>query len=279
MITSNALSREEYLKKKRKRSLVKIGFFIFLFFVFMGLLVYGAHRKEVRITRAYLSGGVLLTEEEVEQKTLEYMSGSYFWIFPKNNTFLFPKDKLQDYLKENFKRIDTIVIKKKSLNSLSITITERKPFAVWCKGLPEKTGEEVEECFFMDQNSTIFSGAPNFSGDAYFKYYGQIDGDIPIGKEYIASTTKFLDISDFVSNVKSLSLKPQYIIEKGNDDFSLVLSGGGQIFFDTKVSLYTVAQNLSSLLKTDALVGLDRNNLPVEYIDLRFGNKLFYKLR
>ncbi len=279
MITSNSLSREEYLRKKRNRRFIKLGFVLFLLLGLFALVVYGSHRKEVRITRAYLFGGVLLTEEEVEKKTLSFLSGSYFWLFPKNNTFLFPKSKLQDYLRENFKRIDTINIKKKGLTAISIEIKERKPYAVWCKGIAEKTEEEIEECFFMDQNSTIFAPAPNFSGDAYFKYYGVVSGENPIGKEYIASTTKFIDISDFVANVKSLSLKPLYIIDKGSNDFSMVLNGGGQIYFDTKESLYKTAQNLSALLKTEALMNLDKNNLPVEYIDLRFGNKLFYKLR
>ena len=279
MITSNSLSREEYLRKKRNRRFIKIGVLIFLLLLLVGLVSYASHRKEVRITRVYLFDGVLLTEEEVEKKSLSFLEGSYLWLFPKNNTFFFPKDKLADYLKENFKRIDTISIKKKGLTAISIYIKERKPYAVWCKGLPNKTDEEIEECFFMDQNSTIFAPAPNFSGSAYFKYYGVVSGESPIGKEYIASTTKFVDISDFVANVKSLSLKPLYIVEKGNDDFSLVLSGGGEIYFDTKESLYKTAQNLSALLKTEALVGLDKNNLPVEYIDLRFGNKLFYKLR
>ncbi len=279
MITSNSLSREEYLRKKRKRRVLKISFFIFLFFLFVGLVVYTSHRKEFRVTRVYLSGGVLLTEEEIEKKSLEFLSGYYFWMFPKNNTFIFSKDDLEVYLKENFKRVDTVIIKKKGLTALSVEIKERKPFAVWCKGLAEKSEGEIESCFFMDQNSTIFSEAPNFSGDAYFKYYGDLGVESPIGKEYVASTTKFMDISDFVVNVKSLSLKPLYIVVKGEDYFSMVLSGGGYILFDTKESLYVVVQKLSALLKTDELANLDRSNLPLEYIDLRFGNKLFYKLR
>ncbi|HEY0220883.1 MAG TPA: hypothetical protein VGC58_01535 [Candidatus Paceibacterota bacterium] len=278
MITSTSLSREEYLRKKRKRKIIKYSLFFFLFILLIGLISYVSHRKELRLGRVYLFGGVLLTEEEVQEKTLLFLSGSHFFIFPKNNTFLFPREDLESYLKEFFKRIDTIIIKKKGFTALSVEIKERKPYAIWCKGLPEKTEGEIEECYFMDQNSTIFAPAPNFSGDAYFKYYGEV-GDSPIGKEYIASSTKFIGISDFVTNIKTLSLRPQYILEKGEDDFSMVLSGGGQIYFDTKESLYKVVQNLSALLKTPELAPLNRENLPVHYIDLRYGNKLFYKLK
>ena len=234
-------------------------------------------KKKFRINQVSLTGGVILTEKEKQNSNLKFMDGSYCLLFQKNNTFLFPKDKLEDHLKENFKRIDTIEISKKGLTALSIEIKERTPFAVWCKGLPSSL--DIEDCYFMDNNSTIFAKAPNFSGDAYFKYYGDVSLGDPIGIEYMASSTKFAEISDFVKNVETLSIRPIYIIEREDDDFALVLSGGGQVYFDTKESLYKTAQNLSALLRTDGLKNLDRENLPVEYIDLRFGNKLFYKLK
>lgn len=278
MVISKLPHHEEYLKRKRRRRLISIGIFVFAIVLIIGILSYLAHRKEFRIVNANLFGGVLVTEDEVQQKTFQFLSGSYFWLFPKNNAFLYPKDGLEEYLKDNFKRIDTIDISLKGFQRLSIAITERKHFAIWCKGEPKKEPLD-EECYFMDRNSTIFAPAPNFSGDAYFKYYGLISADNPIGQEYISSSTQFSAISSFVDEVKKLSLRPQYVLAKGNDDYSMAISGGGEIYFDTKEPLSKVSENLNLLLQTDALSSLDKSNLPVEYIDLRFRNKLFYKLK
>lgn len=269
---------EEYLKKKRKRRIIKISAFIFVVCFIVSGLSYISHLEKFRIVNVNLFGGVLVTEEEVQNKVAEYLNGSYLWLFPRNNSFIYPKVGLEKYLKENFKRIDTIDVSLKNFKRLSINITERKHFAIWCKGVPENEPAD-EECYFMDKNSTIFAPAPDFSGDAYFKYYGYLVDENPIGKEYIASSTQFSDISDFVSFVKNLDLKPVFVATKGNGEYILELSSGTSILFDTKASLKKTAENLSLLISSDAFSKMDKSNLPVEYFDLRFGNKLFYKLK
>ncbi len=270
---------EEYLRRKRKRRLINIGLAVFTFCLVLGILSYVAHLQRFKIVKVDLFGGMLVTEEDVQKKTFEYLGESYFWLFPKSNALIYPKSDLEDFLKHNFKRIDTIDISLKGFSRLQVAITERKHFAIWCKGLPSINNLD-EECYFMDRNSTIFAPAPNFSGDAYFKYYGPIATDMPIiGQEYISSSTTFFELSGFVDSTKKLSLKPQYIISKGDGEYEMKLSGGGNIYFDTKASIQKTSENLSALLSTDALSKLDRDSFPVEYLDLRFGNKLFYKLK
>lgn len=278
MVTNNLPHREEYLRRKRKRRYIAIGIFVFIIALLVGGLSYLAHRREFRIVNVNLFGGVLVTEDEVQAKTFEFLGGSYLWLFPKNNAFLYPKNKLEEYLKENFKRIDTIDVSLKNFQRLSVVITERKHFAIWCKGLPSQDSSE-EDCYFMDKNSTVFAPAPNFSGDAYFKYYGLLTAEDPVGKEFIASSTIFSDMASFVDSAKKLSIRPQYVLAKGKDEYLMKLSSGTDVLFDTKESLQKTSENLSLLLSTDAISKLDKTNLPIDYIDLRFGNKLFYKLK
>ncbi|MDQ5969058.1 MAG: cell division protein FtsQ, partial [Patescibacteria group bacterium] len=180
MISTNSLSHEEYLRKKRKKKLWKFGGFLFAVILLIGLSSYLSHRIEVRIRSVELSGGVLVTQDDVEDTSLKYLEGSYFWLYPKNNVFWYPHDELEQYLKENFRRIDTITIERNGLQTLVIKIKERKPFALWCErqstSVVASSTEVVsdtkkqEECYFIDQNSTVFAKAPIFSGDAYFKY-------------------------------------------------------------------------------------------------------------
>lgn len=128
----------------------------------------------------------------------------------------------------------------------------------------------------------MFAKAPIFSGDAYFKYYGLVASTTessPIGQEFMASTTEFADISNFVFKAKELKIKPLYIEAKDNgESFLLFVAGGGEIYFDTKEPLSVVGQNLEALLRTPVFAS-STWNLPIEYIDLRYGNKLFYKLK
>lgn len=291
MISTNSLSHEEYLRKKRKKKLWKWGGFLFVIILLVGLSSYFSHRKEVRIRSVELNGGVLVTADDVESTSLKYMEGSHFWLYPKNNVFWYPHDGLEKYLKETFRRIDTVNVERKGLQTLVINMKERKPFALWCDrknvSVVASSTEAVsdtkkqEECYFIDQNSTVFAKAPIFSGDAYFKYYGLLGSTTessPIGIEFMASTTEFGEISDFVFKAKELKIKPLYIEAKENGEFSMFVAGGGEIYFDTRESLSIVGQNLEALLRTPVFAS-STGNLPIEYIDLRYGNKLFYKLR
>ncbi|MFZ2522925.1 MAG: hypothetical protein WAW92_00895 [Minisyncoccia bacterium] len=269
---------EEYLKRKRRRRLVNTGLLFFTIALVLGISSYVAHMDRFRITKINLFGGILVVEDEIQKKSFEYLDSSYFWLYPKNNALIYPKKELEDFLRNNFKRIDTIDISLSGFKRMEVLITERKHFAIWCLGQPQKDSPS-ENCYFMDRNSTVFAPAPSFSGDAYFKYYGPIDSDNPIGHEYISSSTIFSDISGFVDFAKKMSLKPLYVVSKSDGEYEMKLANGGNILFNSKESLQKTSDNLSALLSTEALSKLDRGDLPVEYLDLRFGNKLYYKLK
>lgn len=287
IIKSNSLSREEYLRKKRRKKLIRYAVFLTFFIFIFGGLSYTSYRKEFRINEVVLKGGLLVTEKEIKEESMEFMKGSYFWLFPKNNIFIYSKRSLEKNLTDKFKRIETIEISRESLTKIVVEITERKPVAIWCKELQNITNAtttetvdvlQKEECFFIDLYSTIFAPAPNFSGDAYFKYYGLVQKDSPIGEKYIASSTQFTNINNFIDLVKKLDIKPRYLKAKEENEFSLVLFGGGEIYFDINKSLDTAYINLETLLKSPELSG-EIINSNLDYIDLRYGNKLFYKLK
>lgn len=281
-------SREEFLKRKRKQKITKYFAIGFLLVLIVCVFTYISHRPEVRVSKVILKGGVLVKESQVSEKVFEYTSGSYIFLFPKNSSFWYPKAKLAQYLKTNFRRIENISIDLSDFRTMVVTIEERKPFGIWCDKFVTKidistTTEEksnsYQNCFFLDQNSTIFSEAPYFSGDAYFKYYGSIGTTTPIGNYYIASTTEFNEINDFIDAVRKMYVHPLYLVAKDDGSYSLVVSGNGEILFDMKKPLSEVSQNLQSLLKTPNLSTSTNRDLPIEYIDLRYGNKLFYKLK
>lgn len=275
MLSKNLPHRDEYIKKRRKQKIIKYSAFFGFFLVIIGVASFISHRPQLRIQNITMTGEVLLVEEEVVLKAKQFLSGKYFFLFPKNNIFWYKRGELKVFLKDFFKRIDTIDVNLEGGNNLSIDITERKPSALWC--FDRLLEDNLEDCYFMDVNGTIFSQAPTFSGNAYLKYYGLID-DSPIGKEYLTSVD-FKTITAFIENVETNSVHPLYFKAKTKDNFSLVLFGGTEIYFDNQVPLDTLAENFKALLKTPELKPAKDGSIPAEYIDLRFGNKLFYKLR
>jgi len=282
--------REEYNRRKRKMWMIRTAIVFFLFVALTSLLGYIAHRQKIRISTVVLDGGVLVTQNDISAETLSFLSGSFFLIFPKDNVFLYPHDALMHDLKNHFPRIATLSITRKDFHTLLVTITERAPQALWCDTSPVvgamEDGSTSEKCYFIDDTSTLFAEAPSFSGDAYFRYYGKLSTSTvpsssiePLGEVFMSSTTEFRDINTFVSDLRIWNLRPQYLVVGDAGEFTLVISGGGKIYFDMYEPLSKTADNLRVLLRTSPLIPSPVRDLPVEYIDLRFGNKLYYKLR
>ena len=286
MLQSSSLRSKELAKKKRNRRLVRLGVVVGGFVLIVGLLSYGAHRKEIRISAVELSGGVLVTQPEVQADAFSYLAGSYFWLFPKNNALLYSRTGLENHLRADFPRISEIVVSLKNFHTLLVTIRERTPQAHCCDMQPGNNSATSTDstltatpphCYFMDSTSSIFAPAPDFSGDAYFKYYGLLDTSTstPIGMQYIASSTEFAAINNFIESMRQMSLDPAYLSAQDNGDFTVALDNGAKIYFNIS-SVSDAATNLAALLRTPTISRGASHELLVDYIDLRFGNKLFY---
>lgn len=267
----------EHAKQKRKALYVRLGVLSALFLILLGVSVWVSRLQSIRIDTVVINGATVLPVETLEQYTRDMLVGNYAWLFPKANVFLYPREKIQKGLEEKFPRIHTIKTQTLDNHILAVTIVEREPFALWCDTPP--TDSQISQCYFLDTDGFVFDHAPQFSGNAYFKYYGLLPFEAPIGSYYLSSTTRFHELSNFIAEAKKLDITPLYISAKDTENFELSVFGGGKILLDTRESFVKIAERLSALLKTPNLVPRNGNELLVEYIDLRFGNKMFFKAR
>lgn len=234
-------------------------------------------RPGLLISHIVIKGDTVINTEDITHEVRLQIAGNYFGMFAKSNTLLYSDKTVNASLLKKFPRILYIEQEIGADNTLTITIHEREPFALWCDHLPAE--DTAPSCYFLDKDGYVFDHSPDFSGDAYFKYYGRLPYEAPIGSYYLASTTEFHELASFVTETKELEISPLYIVSTSEDDFDLYVFGGGKIMFQASDGLPQVAERLSVMLKTKNLVPRKGSELLVEYIDLRFGNKLFFKER
>ena len=138
----------------------------------------------------------------------------------------------------------------------------------------------------MDDTGYVFDEAPYFSGEVYFKFYGlgSIHADNPAG--FYFSEQNFKQLTAFKDVLISMGLKPVIINILKNGDIELFLARGNssksgpKIIFKSDADLLNVAENLQAALATEPLMsGFKNKYSSLLYIDLRFGNKVFYKLK
>jgi hypothetical protein len=269
------LHSEEYLKRKRKSRYWKI-FFVFIFFILIILsLSLLSFYKQLRIDNIRVVAPDSFDQDILKSDVSSLIEKKYFHLFSKENIFIYPKKELVSFLKSKFPNIDTVDITAVDKNTLLLNIKERVPFALWCDSLPKE--DHISKCYFLDSSGFVFAKAPQFSGDAYFKYYGILPEQSPIGSYFLKTPGRFKEVSDFFSYAKTLSISPIYLVASGENYFELFLFGGARVIFDTVEPIKESAKRLGILVKTENILQKDGGSILVDYIDLRFGNKIFYK--
>jgi hypothetical protein len=260
-------------QKKR----IIVGIRLILVFGVCGLCTFTAswlsYRESLSVHTIHVEGDQVVDSQKVSDLVTKTLEVPYVGLISKKNIFLVPRVQIQQIILSTFPRIKEVVVSVEK-DVVIVRIKERIPEGLWCNTLPDASSTPA--CYFLDGDGFVFDHAPDFSGNAYFKYYGRVPFDAPIGSYYISSTTQFKELQAFVTEAKKLSISPLYIYSSDPKTFELYVYGGAKIIVDLD-SINQASQRLGILLRSNNIIPRDGQSLNVEYIDLRFGNKLFYK--
>ena len=275
-------SNEKIIKQRRKRRLS----FSALFFILFVLLLIGAifflRNQKFLLTTVNVSGNVFVESKDIENGIKDYESGKYFWIIPKRNLVLIHTNKLEQYLMKNFPNIKTVSVTRNFPHTVSVYMTERKGVYLWCGNDVSNIEKNSDRpCDFTDSDGFIFNVAPYFSGTQFFAFFG---GDSGIGK-VIIDKTEFQKIIYIKKGIEDLGLHPFAISILPEGEYRLYINDDGtsnnnspQIKFNNKINEERIIENLSSAISSKVFI--DGSAIKkLSYIDLRFGNKVFYKFK
>jgi len=271
-------SPEFHQKKKRERN-IRLAMILLFIIIFVAIPIYLLKTKRFLISSVEVKGNSVTRAEDIEQIVSERISGNYLWIFPKSNDWLYPKNTIKNVLLQDIPRLNSVTISLSNSHLLSISVTERQPFALYCVDISSPAGESnnPNDCFFLDKTGYIFSEAPAFSGGVYFVYTSEPVFDTPLRQSFL-NPDKFALLAPFVSSLGNIGLYPKIFIDKG-DEYNLVLSNGATVMWKASTDLDTIRTDLESFLSNSNFTK-EKNALQnLLYIDLRFGNKVFYKFR
>lgn len=258
-------------KLRRKRFIKKLVLvFLFLFFVFFCAVAF-FYIPYLRIQKISIEGNLSLSTEKILAEISSYLVGKSFLVFPRNNIFILPKQAIINNLSNKFPRISEAYLNKDFPSSLSVVIKERKQAAILCA---------LEDCFFIDENGFVFERAPYFSGDVYLKFLDEREETRNLASNWkqgfqLISEDQFKKLIDFRDLISRENIKVSEIILKKEGIYEMDISEGGHILLNEQNDAKISFENLKITL--DSKIQNDRQKL--EYIDLRFGNKVFYKFK
>jgi cell division septal protein FtsQ len=192
--------------------------------------------------------------------------------FSRADILLYPKALIEKDIPLEFPRIRSATVSRASLlsNTITISVVERKPFALWCAG--------NGNCYDMDQNGFVYAqDSVNASTSENVTFSGGIATTSladPIGQTFAPGHT--LGLIAFLQQLSQSGFTPLGAEVQSDQDFSVPLSQGFAVYASFGEDAGTLVNNLQLVLSSDAIAGQAQN---LEYVDLRFGDKVYYKLK
>jgi hypothetical protein len=280
--------RMEDIKRKKKRFRFRLTLlFLILFVAIVGALAYFSTDRRITISDIQVSGNHIIDTEDVKTVVQSDMAGRYAHVFARANTFIYPKRKIYNDLLTSFPRIQSLSVYRTHLMTLHIDIVERAGAYLYCgSDVPQTQTDVGENCFFVNDNGYIFDKAPYFSGNVYFKYYlPQSDGlESPLGSQLLSPTT-FQTLTHFIEKIRDLKLDPVYLSTQDADVYVLHLNHAPGatspvILFKNNADLTSILENLTTAINQPEFANdIHSKYDTLQYIDLRFKNKVLYKFQ
>jgi hypothetical protein len=243
-----------------------IGFIVLTVVVGLVLSVWYVTRIDsLQLSTVTATGGLTITPSLVERRVQETLEGSYLHLIPKRFSYLFPAEDIIASV-ESIPRVKSVQIEKVDRNALHVSFTEYVPFALWC------TQDDTAGCVFIDNAGYAFDGAPQLSGGAFIRFL--LDDDIPeVGLQPFASDYLTATI-DFAEQLEAdLGMITTTIHLRGDYDIDFSIAGGGVIKVSQHLPFEDTFSNLMTILSSTEFSDITPGSF--QYIDLRFGDKVF----
>ncbi|MBC7836658.1 hypothetical protein H7X87_02665 [Acetobacteraceae bacterium] len=226
-----------------------------------------------RISTIVVMGAESIATSTVQAFVQEELKGSHALIFPKDNILLYPKASLQRDILAEFPAVRSVVLRAQNFSTVEVELLERKPHALWCGN--ERAG--TNSCFLLDDSGVAYESALSFTGSAYTQYYGATVANGAL-RQYLTEE-KFNSLDALVialaQKVQNDSLL--YVAVDSLDDVRVGFGSGFVLIFSSKDDGADIYQRFELTLTSEPFKSRALSDF--EYLDLRFGDKLYYKLK
>jgi hypothetical protein len=268
--------RTERARRRHRTRLVTDGAIIGvgMLAVVIGILA-ALHTTPLTLDQITVAGSAEDTAR-IESIAQQAISGSWLHLIPRASVLFFPNDTLQAAVVDAFPKIEKVEVSREGLSGVHIAVSERKPAALWCgDGVPDidtlRSGVFGEQCYFMDSNGFIYERAPTVTGAAYPRFWGAIAQGTPEGSRFVLPA-EFAALTLFMRHLRESGTAPLGVLLVDENEMELYDARGTRILLPRGGDLAKRARTVRTVEESGIVSGD-----AIEYIDLRFGDKIYFK--
>ena len=195
------------------------------------------------------------------------------WVVPRSSILAASSAGIADGIKKEFPAIKNISVQKRFPDSLDIAVDERNFWGIFCNDL---AGSASSTCVMIDESGYAYAESPEPKGSLILKVRSD-DAGVSVGDFAVRPETmdRIRILAQKLPEAAGVWAEDFELRQDAPRDIRAAMAGGFHIFLRTDTDLANAMRVLKKVL--DEEIGDRRSKL--DYIDLRFGNKVFYKLR
>jgi len=246
---------------------VVIAVVIVSFFVAVVIGVwYLTRMPSLTISEINISGGETVSYDVMKNIVEQNLTGSYLLLVPKRFALTYPKEAIVESL-TNVVRVHDVKVTKESNIKLNIVFSEYFPHALVCE-----SEQESSPCYFLDKTGYLFSPAPPLRGGAFTRHV--IDGLTLASGVQVFDENMVQSMDELIGMIEeAFQFRIVNILHSSVGDITYFINGGGKLITASDMTVQDIFANLQSILESDEFNHIAPGNF--NYIDLRFGNKIF----
>ena len=234
----------------------------------------------LQVAEVHVVGTNVIDTQDVSMAVKKQLVGNTLWVLPRTSIFLINEHAVEHALQKTFSRIETVSVTRDSFHSVLITIKEYDAVYLWCteKG---SDSEEGADCYFMDNQGSVYSSAPVFSGTAYPKIItGAPLETLPFQAMTREEVARIAALEKGLSDINIVPTLFHTISPREMDIDFLHNKSVAVLRIDPSVPTTTSLEYIFSGIRAEPLSSLFHNAEKVLlYIDVRFSNKVVYKFQ
>lgn len=246
-----------------------------------------------------VSGNHLLADISLSAAARETLTGRRWLVFYRDRYWFYDPEAMASALRRQFDRLASVKVKASDWQILRLEVEERQTIALWC-------GRELAvpaDCFYLDQTGLAFARAPHFSWPPLLVITGSwppsgetgtstapaaaaVIGSQPLPRSLFSRLSKLRSLLDsFFAGTALASPAVQKIIVTAAGDLEFNLANERSLARSFKIMVGSGQSNeeILALLRVVLAAPSFQKELAagrtLEYLDLRFAHKVFYRWR
>lgn len=245
------------LRKRRKIIQISIGSLLVIALLYVAN--YFLRDPKFGISMVNINGSQTVSGDEIKSYVSNALSGNSLSVFPRNNKFTYPKKTIGNGLVDAFPRISSVGLSITDSN-LNVEVLEHKEKYLYCL--------HDGKCRYVSEEGALFGPYITPTSSMLVRFIS------PLAYESKEEVKSFTTVATGLTNI---GITARSIERTSSNDAIVRTEEGWQIKYDTKEDVTSVLKRLGLALSSESLP--KEQWAMLEYIDLRFGAKVFYKFK